>query len=505
MRSPRSTTRLPDRGPVRRIWLAGLATACAISPLPAQVSAYLVPDTVYFGATIRDDLRLVVENRAEHAIGIRALLLLPPTGWKASVPGTLPRRVPAHQVAIIPLALSGAAPLGSRLRGLLQLSQAPGDTTAELSLPLLPDPLAAPESAATLTLATTAVQVGRQALTLHVLVTNRTERPVTVHSISALGDFIQEVGADPAAASDTQSVVIPPRLTRRFALPVSAQKRVRTGSYPVVVSVDLAWAGATGPHRGTLISTREMQVGLAGVSETLTALSVPTFFMLPGFLILATFGLLWKSRLIRGPYGGEFTLDDQKADYAVLSVTLSIVVGGAYWLLSRVDYLEVYGVGDVVTVWFSSLALGAGAYAGYWAYRRSRLPPEKLEPIKALAWLAEHPRHHDEQLPTEWGTLTTGDKAKVYRLRAVDSMLWVAPAITVKLVNGTDVEAKALLDKCLKAHSVKPMYDGLRGLAEGGKVALANWSDGPWPRLVPEAEVEGTKPEGIWIEEEIGP
>jgi hypothetical protein len=108
--------------------------------------------------------------------------------------------------------------------------------------------------------------------------------------------------------------------------------------------------------------TREVAVGVLGESEMLKLLGVPSLLFFPGFLALTSFGLLWRFRVFRGPYADPNPpLSEKDPGFWVISIILSAILVGIF-VAVRSDFLQFYGLPDLLEIWIVSIALGAIGY-----------------------------------------------------------------------------------------------------------------------------------------------
>jgi hypothetical protein len=136
---------------------------------------------------------------------------------------------------------------------------------------------------------------------------------------------------------------------------------VRPGKHLLLFGIDLGWQTATGHETAHAVATQEAEIGVLGLSETLKVLTVPTFLLLPGVLMLVAAALVYGLLKPTGsPAAKDIPfLDAASAAFWVVSITLSIGMAVAYPRLGGHDYLSEYGLGDVIRVWFASIAFGA--------------------------------------------------------------------------------------------------------------------------------------------------
>ena len=150
-----------------------------------------------------------------------------------------------------------------------------------------------------------------------------------------------------------------PNEVRAFPVEAVAADAAQPGKRLLVFEVRLAWQERGRARTGSLVATHECQLGVVGESELLKLLGLPTFYLVPGFLILTAFVALWRWVAPRRTIATPAT--DPR--YWAVVITLSLLMAPAYpavtgWLGERRDYLSGYGLRDVFRVWMISLAAG---------------------------------------------------------------------------------------------------------------------------------------------------
>ena len=140
-------------------------------------------------------------------------------------------------------------------------------------------------------------------------------------------------------------------------------------------------------RKANVIAQQQFEVGILGESDLLTALGLPSFLILPGFLMIVTFQMLRK----RG--SGELLVlkNATNPHLWIGAITLSGVMAFVYpyattlrWLggVSR-NYLIGYGLGDIVRVWLGSIFIGmlawllVEAFIFMWHYLLKPAPTDK--------------------------------------------------------------------------------------------------------------------------------
>jgi hypothetical protein len=246
-----------------------------------------------------------------------------------------------------------------------------------------------------------------------------------------------------------------PYASRMVAYNVTAGVRVTPGKQLLVFEVPLRWEKGGLQQKATAIASQEVEVGVFGESEILTALAVPTFLFLPGFLIITTIGLLWKLGKPESEKD-KFPLKGNAPDFYLVSISLSILIFIAYpWItglrgVSR-DLTEAYGLEDVVRVWFACVGVGllvVGVYTGYEAIARyGRSLYEFSTSDDALTFLQKLGRKHmgirfqkaGIGVPTK-----TEDAFVIADVPSQDGKSWVAPAIVMTWKPDSGEEQKAV-------------------------------------------------------------
>ena len=138
----------------------------------------------------------------------------------------------------------------------------------------------------------------------------------------------------------------------------------RVGKQLLLFKVRAQSASQNPSQPGAVFQTREVSVTVFGESIILTALSLASFFLLPGFLILVTIRVLWQYVY---PKQQHELLKATNVDFWFLVIGLSIL-----WLLlyplitdlvgSKRDLVRGYTSTDIVIVWFAAVIIGLVFY-----------------------------------------------------------------------------------------------------------------------------------------------
>jgi hypothetical protein len=125
---------------------------------------------------------------------------------------------------------------------------------------------------------------------VYLVVTNKSDVPIQVTKILlSRPEFITYTVDLPEAG-----VTLAPRELHAFPLKIKVIGKVRPGKHLLLFEVAIEWKKAGRPRTGKAIATHQVEVGILGESEILTVLGVPSFLVLPGFLMTMTVGLLWR-------------------------------------------------------------------------------------------------------------------------------------------------------------------------------------------------------------------
>lgn len=139
--------------------------------------------------------------------------------------------------------------------------------------------------------------------------------------------------------------------------------RVTPGVQPVAFDVDVDWIRDGQKDSRHFALTKAVTVGVFFESELLKALSVPSFLLLPGCLVIFTMQLM----LSLGVMGlkNQSNLPDltvASPGFWILSVSFSSLFVWAYYLITGVNCLLSYGLDDMSIIWVASIVLGAIFY-----------------------------------------------------------------------------------------------------------------------------------------------
>jgi len=340
---------------------------------------------------------------------------------------------------------------------------------------------------------------------VYISVTNKSNTEIEVCEIkpTQLSSFsVKQKTKEEANKAEVVLVPLPaqvaPNETKLFPLKVTASDQVTPGKETLSLNVGLKW-GAGG--QGNILLKKEITLGVFGESEILTALGVPSFLMLPGYLIIVTAIALRPSK----PAATTITKWQQivRPEILVLAITLSGAMMYGYAHFTDRDYTVSYGMRDVVNVWLTSVAIGAGCallvctarWVGAtcrrmwnWWFRPSPGDSE-IVTLKKL-----HRRGRGFHLPVTSqvsGTVTR-------RLFQLDpNMKWVAPCIMVGGLKSEQPEATELEQLLNREQgNAKDLADILKRGQDKYKWNV-RWKAGSGPKEEGTLQFDETAPESM--------
>jgi hypothetical protein len=355
-------------------------------------------------------------------------------------------------------------------------------------LKLVGDRLATAEQAAGVTLSSSAEMLSaREPGMVFVIVTNKTELPLEVRHIRADGQFIE-------ADTSLRRGWIPAHGVGAFGIDLRPKTRVRPGKHTMVFDVALAWGSRTGNRTGNVVLAHEVDVGVFGEPAVLKVLSVPSFLLLPGFLMIVAFGLTWQFRnFLRRAKSADFPLKPTSADFWVIAITLSGMMAFILAWCLRSDYFSTYGTKDLVIVWLLSVALGivAGVVWFGWTYLWST-PATKDSPLTILRKLGR------QWLGIDCEKVEIDGKTRylLQRLPLGEGPVWVGPAIEVAWQSTATDGDRTRFNNLRASRKARPLAKFLKA-AQARQVVRIGWTDGATPTRVSVPTVVGS---GIIIE-----
>lgn len=152
--------------------------------------------------------------------------------------------------------------------------------------------------------------------------------------------------------------ILAPQESHAFPFIVTAGNAVQPGKHLLLFEVYMEQVKYNHTWKGTLIAVHKFNVGVLGETEILTVIGVPSFLLLPGFLILVTFRILWTYVKPKTP----IRLEVKSAEFWTISIFVSLIAAIIYPIITKRNYLESYGLRDVMSVWLGSCGVGAASW-----------------------------------------------------------------------------------------------------------------------------------------------
>jgi hypothetical protein len=255
-----------------------------------------------------------------------------------------------------------------------------------------------------------------------------------------------------------------------------------------VFAVGFSWNEGGAEQRATMLRDKEVDVGVFGESKVLQTLGLPSVFILPGFLFIAMLALLWK---LTKPAERAFPLEIGTSPgdpvFWLAAVTLSALIGFLYWLVTRRNLLDAYGLTDVATLWVASIVsaglvwLVAGLGVTGWAwYVRRRTPTvndEALDVLKKMGRVRKQ-RAWVERVEIE------GSPSPPYllvRRERKGEQLWIGPNVLLTWLDSS-WQQHAALEKMLgeRNRSMKELATLLSRAVKATAIRL-RWNEGMAP------------------------
>jgi hypothetical protein len=291
---------------------------------------------------------------------------------------------------------------------------------------------------------------------------------------------------------------------------VRAEQAVEPGPHIIVVLANLTWTAGGQSQPGSVTSSVQIGASVMGESQILTLMGLPSLFLLPGFLAVTIFRLLWKNLRPKG----EFSLIQPSApEFWLIAISLSLIaVLIVYPFVSpgRHIGLGVYSLSDIATVWIGSLAVGSLV----WFVSQV---PGTLRRIMTVPTIGDSPttvlrkldRNHWD-LDRQFAQVSFDGRSEgafvVYR-EPGQAEVWVSPPIVVER-GGLPSEISDKLTTALGSKSAKQVGDVFRD-AERKGYTVCSWKregtrlTGPTPVTASSVGAQGV--EIRLIVEDAGP
>lgn len=220
----------------------------------------------------------------------------------------------------------------------------------------------------------------------HLRLINLGESTLALNPTLMLPAFLKRLCQDGKPCSTSETVTLKPRagavIDYRIAVAATDEHPLTSGKYQISARVEATRVNAARPWQGSQIVTREVTVGIPGLGDIQTIIQVPSFLLLPGFLICVVAMMTWRLWHPPAPEAGKpvaWLSVAMSPALWVLAISLSMGVVWAYPTVSdwfghgRRNLLQGFDLSDVLNVWVSSILIGfvaGNAGVGLVALRR---------------------------------------------------------------------------------------------------------------------------------------
>jgi len=184
---------------------------------------------------------------------------------------------------------------------------------------------------------------------------------------------------------------------------VHARDRIgHPGKRTLVTTARVAWTDSGCARVGSLVSTQDLEVNVFSESQVLTAFGIPTFFVLPGFLAMVVWSLLWRFGMRFDSGKESFPIELKGVEFWFVAILISLLVAFVRSSFGRA-YLEVYSLRDVMVAWFASVAGAAVLYVIVerpmtWSRQRNKAKEAREAAEADAALRARTPTNADKPL-----------------------------------------------------------------------------------------------------------
>lgn len=186
----------------------------------------------------------------------------------------------------------------------------------------------------------------RETAPLFVTIVNAGDQPLHVRVAG-----LKAPETDLKLCDGARETTIGPKARGILELHLAPAGKIRAGSVPVAVAFEVFVTGAGA--RDVVLAHTSATLEVAGVSDILGAIGVPSLLLLPGVLLLGAFAL--------GSGVSKDWLSFGSLAFWIVSISISLAIALVYpALVDRPDLLQRFDLGDLSVLWTISLALGAG-------------------------------------------------------------------------------------------------------------------------------------------------
>jgi hypothetical protein len=193
-------------------------------------------------------------------------------------------------------------------------------------------------------------------------------------------DFITAESSGPLPA------VIPGRSSRNLPIKLTAGDRVPQGKVALLLQLQFARGAGTERQSAPVIITDNVSIGIPGLADVKTVFQLPSLFILPGLLVVLTWGLLWRVTTpppAQGASEPAFPPSYKNEAFYLCAVTLSFVIcyGYAWYNKLPFDFLDRVSIRDITIIWLGSILVVAPAtyFGGRWLWKGAGWIVKKLK------------------------------------------------------------------------------------------------------------------------------
>jgi hypothetical protein len=273
---------------------------------------------------------------------------------------------------------------------------------------------------------------------VNLMVTNYLDVPVTVSvprpSLSA-GLVIPDIKSFPVLAHSTAA--------QRVDL--KTEGRVTPGVQPVAIDVDVTWTRDGQADERHFVLTKPVTVGIFFESDLLKVLSIPSFLVLPGCLVIFTMQLMLNLGIMGLKNQSNLpALSVTSPEFWIPSITLSWIFVWIYYEVTGVDCLLSYGADDMRNIWVSSILLGVLLFLGIGLvnreWRREFVPTSMDTPLETLSKMGRHGLKVER--PTVMFKMDNVEVTAfaIENIREDQTIVWVAAHIAIDWQSSTEVQ-----------------------------------------------------------------
>lgn len=206
-----------------------------------------------------------------------------------------------------------------------------------------------------------------------------------------------------------------------------------------------------------VVKTKDVFVNVLGESEILTLLGVPSLLILPGVLVVITFSLIHNAFHSKNKI--EVKLRSHR--YWFIAISASIAIGFLYPLLTQLiavrrNFIEGYGLKDIIWVWGFSILIGGTAYMIWMVsikihmdWKNRHVPHMDDTPLQTVK--KTYLRIHKENVKIVHANID-GIMQPVCLLNGMDAVketCWIAPRIHVRWKKSASESMRSELKKLL--------------------------------------------------------